>query len=99
MKPIILIIAMICAAQAHAEPFIAHDKQLHIAAGAVASSTGYMMAQAFHIKHPQRWGFAVGALAGLAKELHDRKQPGNHFDTKDMLATMLGGSIVFTYRF
>ena len=33
---------------------------------------------------------------GLAKELHDRKQPGNRFDPADCGATVAGG-VVVTY--
>lgn len=39
------------------------------------------------------WGVGFSFSMGLAKEVHDKRQPGNHFCWKDLTADLLG--IVF----
>jgi hypothetical protein len=68
------------------------DKQLHFAAGVIATTVGYEWAlkrygdkkKAFFI------GLGVGLTAGIAKESFDNWRPGNYFDERDVVATCLG---------
>lgn len=68
------------------------DKQLHFAAGAIATTVGYEWAlkkygdkkKAFFI------GLGLGLTAGIAKESFDNWRPGNYFDERDVVATFMG---------
>ena len=69
------------------------DKQLHFAAGAIATTIGYEWAlkkykgdktKAFFV------GLGTGLVAGIAKESFDNWRVGNYFDERDLLATMMG---------
>lgn len=83
----------------HAETLIPKDKQAHLAAGVVIGLTAGYTAKQLGFKHPERWGFAAGVLAGVAKELYDKKHPKNHTcDPYDALATAAGATITFTVR-
>lgn len=57
-----------------------------------------MAAMAFsttHLFHMRTWlaaltGFATAMLAGIVKEIHDSRQPGNHFCIWDIVADAAG---------
>ena len=84
---------------AFSEPLIPKDKQQHLLAGAVIGLGAGYTAKQLGFKHPERWGFAAGVLAGVAKELYDKKHPKNHTcDVNDALATAGGATIVFAVR-
>ena len=87
--PILLAVSLPCLA-------IPKDKQLHLVAGSAISSVAYGIAKQAGSKHPDLWAIGAALAIGLAKELHDRKQPGNRFDPADCGATVAGG-IVVTY--
>ena len=73
---------------------IPKDKQLHLLAGAVVAVPVYFAAKAENRKYPELWAIGAAFLAGLAKELHDRKQPWNRFDAGDLAATVAGGVVI-----
>lgn len=76
------------------ESMFTQDKRQHFGAGVVASAITAHAAKQLGAEHPALWG-ALGATAlGLAKELHDRQEPGNHFCLRDAAATTLGGITV-----
>ena len=72
---------------------IPQDKQLHFAAGMIASSTGYgyVWNKTKDKKKALIAGIGTAILAGTAKEIFDSKQSDNKFDVKDLTATTLGG--------
>ncbi|HWL30195.1 MAG TPA: hypothetical protein VNQ97_14940, partial [Burkholderiaceae bacterium] len=65
-----------------------HDKYLHAGGSAVIAAG----VTAFTRDSPYRfwYGFGAGAGAGLAKELIDSQERHNHFDSKDLVATLVG---------
>jgi len=72
---------------------IERDKQLHFAAGGIASSFGYNYV---YDKTQDKTkavfaGIGLAILAGTIKETIDSSQPGNKFDLEDLTATTLGG--------
>lgn len=73
---------------------IPKDKQLHLFAGAVVAVPVYFAAKADGCKYPELWAIGAAFLAGLVKELHDRKQPGDRFDAGDLAATVAGGVVI-----
>lgn len=79
------------------------DKQLHFAAGAIVGSVITYQCQKHDIKHPKLWGFLAATVIGLAKELHDRRQPGNRFDNADLAWAAAGGfagaTVTYSIRF
>ena len=72
---------------------IPKDKQLHFAAGMIASSTGYgyVWNKTKDKKKALIAGIGTAILAGTAKEILDSRQSDNRFDVKDLAATTLGG--------
>tara|TARA_B100000287_G_scaffold286467_1_gene270042 strand:+ start:270 stop:659 length:390 start_codon:yes stop_codon:yes gene_type:complete len=75
---------------------IPKDKQLHFAAGVIASSAGYtyVWQKTRNKKKAFLAGVGTSILAGTLKELVDSTQDNNYFDTKDLTATALGGITV-----
>ena len=75
---------------------IPRDKQLHFAAGAIASGAGYtyVWQKTKDNKKAFLAGIGTSILAGTLKELVDSTQDNNYFDTKDLAATTLGGITV-----
>lgn len=69
------------------------DKQLHFAAGSLASAAGYtyVFSKTKNKKKALLAGIGSAILAGTVKELLDSSQPKNRFDTRDLTATALGG--------
>ena len=72
---------------------IQKDKQLHFAAGMIASSTGYgyVWNKTKNKKKALIAGIGTAILAGTAKEILDSRQANNKFDVNDLTATTLGG--------
>ena len=76
------------------------DKQLHLAAGAIIAGTVTLAAEKEGRKHPELWGIGAAVLVGLAKEMSDRRKPGNRFDGGDLAATAAGGIVIsYSIRF
>lgn len=74
------------------------DKREHALLGIATGEIGYALGAKLRPDWPE-WkkiaaGFALGALAGLAKEIPDACDPKHHdCDPKDFIATTLGGAI------
>ena len=69
------------------------DKQLHFAAGAIATTIGYEWALKKYKGNKKKAffvGLGVGLAAGIAKESFDNWRPGNYFDERDVVATFMG---------
>ena len=71
---------------------IAEDKILHFVAGGMSGSTGYLIGD-YYLDKPELIGIGLAFASGLCKETYDYSRGGN-FDTKDLLATTIGGAVV-----
>lgn len=71
---------------------IAKDKQLHLGAGAVVSSWGYMIPTQSSGWKPVAYGIGTATIAGVGKELSDMGGFGTP-DWKDLGATVIGGVV------
>ena len=71
---------------------IAEDKILHFAAGGMSGSTGYLIGD-YYLDKPELTGVGLAFASGEFKETYDYSRGGN-FDTKDLLATTIGGVVI-----
>jgi hypothetical protein len=71
---------------------IAKDKQLHLGAGAVVASWGYMLPVQSTGWKPFVYGVGSATVAGMGKELADLGGFGTP-DFKDLGATVIGGIV------
>ena len=96
MKNIWIAILIVLFAQAANAQLIEKDKQLHFAAGVIASSAGYtyVYTKTKNKKKATIAGIGTALLAGTIKEWVDSRQPKNKFDKKDLAATAIGGITV-----
>ena len=76
---------------------LAKDKKLHFIAGAGVSAVTYVIALEItkDTKKAFWYSFSSAILAGLVKEIIDESKYGG-FDSKDLLASSLGGLTVST---
>jgi uncharacterized protein YfiM (DUF2279 family) len=77
------------------------DKIKHFFISAFIESVTYSALQAAHVKRRPALTGAIGVAAaiGVARELHDRKKPGNRFSYRDLTWDALGigaGAVVLT---
>jgi uncharacterized protein YfiM (DUF2279 family) len=68
------------------------DKIKHFFISAFIESISYSVLQAAHVKRGPALGAAIGVSAaiGVARELHDRRTPGNRFSYRDLTWDALG---------
>jgi uncharacterized protein YfiM (DUF2279 family) len=68
------------------------DKIKHFFISAFIESVSYSALQAAKVNHRPAMTGAVGVSAafGVARELHDRRTPGNHFSYRDLTWDALG---------
>ena len=71
---------------------IAEDKILHFVAGSMSGSTGYLIGD-YYLDKPQLTGIGLAFASGVFKETYDYTK-GGEFDTKDLLATTIGGVVI-----
>ena len=71
---------------------IADDKILHFAAGGMSGSTGYLIGD-YYLEKPELTGIGLAFASGIFKESYDYAR-GGKFDTKDLLATTIGGLVI-----
>lgn len=83
----VLACAVMLAPTAHAESRH-HDKFLHAGGGAVIAAGVTTVTR--HSPHRFWYGLGAGLGASLAKELIDSQERDNHFDSKDLLAGVVG---------
>jgi putative lipoprotein len=77
------------------------DKIKHFFISAFVESITYSALQAANVKRRPALAGAIGVTAavGVARELHDRKKPGNRFSYKDLTWDALGigaGTVMLT---
>lgn len=72
------------------------DKQKHFMTGAFISGMVYSgtFVKTQNRKKAFTSALIAATVAGIAKEVLDSRQPGNHFDINDAIATSLGGFAV-----
>ena len=72
------------------------DKQKHFVAGAAIAGFTYTATYMETHNHKKAMLYSIlsSFVVGALKELSDMKDPNNHFDGKDLLATGLGGITV-----
>jgi uncharacterized protein YfiM (DUF2279 family) len=68
------------------------DKIKHFFISAFIESLSYSAMQAAHVKRRPALAGAIGVTAGIgvARELHDRRKPGNRFSYRDLTWDALG---------
>jgi len=68
------------------------DKIKHFFMSAFIESVSYSFLQAAHVQRRPAMAGAIGVSAaiGVARELHDRRTPGNHFSYRDLTWDGLG---------
>ena len=71
---------------------IAEDKILHFVAGGMSGSTGYLIGD-YYLDKPKLTGISLAFASGVFKETYDYTR-GGKFDTKDLLATTIGGILI-----
>ena len=84
-----LIVFLLFISTASAAP-IPKDKQLHIAAGVISYSGARLLG------FSKGESLALGLLAGVVKEVWDRKHPPHQSDFNDFAATAAGAGLMFT---
>jgi len=80
------------AAVAHTDSWFGIDKLKHFFMSAFIESVSYSALQVMGVKHRSAMGGAIGVTLGfgLARELHDRRMPGNIFSLRDLTWDALG---------
>jgi uncharacterized protein YfiM (DUF2279 family) len=68
------------------------DKIKHFFISAFIESVTYSAVQAAHVKRRPALGAAIGVTAafGVAREIHDKRKPGNRFSYKDLTWDAVG---------
>tara|TARA_B110000444_G_scaffold229056_1_gene235287 strand:- start:330 stop:677 length:348 start_codon:yes stop_codon:yes gene_type:complete len=96
LRPL-LVILLLSTCQITSQNFILEekDKQLHFTAGLLLGGIGYQWSYSKY-KNKRRaiiTGLSVSLLAGATKEIYDSRR-GGPFDSRDMLATGMGGMFI-----
>lgn len=80
------------AAVARSDSWFAMDKLKHFFMSAFIQSVSYSALQAAGANHRAALGGAIGITLGfgLAREIHDRRVPGNIFSVRDLTWDVLG---------
>ena len=68
------------------------DKIKHFFMSAFIESVTYSALQAARVNHRSAMGAAIGVTAavGIGKEIHDYRNPNNHFSRKDLTWDAIG---------
>jgi putative lipoprotein len=68
------------------------DKIKHFFMSAFIESVSYSALQAAHVNHRSALGGAIGVTAafGVGREIHDSRNPKNHFSIKDLSWDAIG---------
>ncbi len=95
MKTIITILILsftgICNAQ-----FTTVDEKIHLASGALISAATYTLVYTNTKNKKKAFWYSLGTstLAGILKEVYDSSKDNNRFDSKEAIATTIGGFTV-----
>jgi putative lipoprotein len=74
------------------DSWFAIDKVKHFFMSAFIESLSYSALQAAHVNHRSAMAGAIGVTAafGVGKEIHDYRNPNNHFSIKDLSWDAIG---------
>ena len=100
MKYITSFLFLLSSLNINAQLLTEGDKKMHYAAGAIVGGVTYAYVMEETDDKLKAFAASLGSaiLIGSVKELIDSTQPGNLFDTRDLLATTYGGiSISLTF--
>jgi len=76
----------------HPDPWFGIDKVKHFFMSAFINSVSYSALQAARVNHRSAMAGAIGITmaAGMARELHDMRVPGNLFSVRDLTWDAIG---------
>jgi len=76
----------------HPDPWFGVDKVKHFFMSAFINSVSYSALQASRVNHRSAMAGAIGITmaAGLAREIHDMRVPGNLFSVRDLTWDAIG---------
>lgn len=76
----------------HPDPWFGIDKVKHFFMSAFINSVSYSALQAARVNHHSAMAGAIGITmaAGLAREIHDMRVPGNIFSVRDLTWDAIG---------
>jgi putative lipoprotein len=82
----------VAATQPHPDAWFGIDKIKHFFMSAFIESVSYSLLQASGVHHRPAMTGAIGITLGLglARELHDRRVPGNLFSVRDLTWDAIG---------
>ena len=77
------------------DSWFAIDKVKHFFMSAFIESVSYSSLQAAHANHRSAMAGAIGVTAafGVGKEIHDYRNPNNHFSIKDLSWDAIGAGV------
>ena len=80
------------AAVAHPDGWFGIDKLKHFFMSAFIESVTYSALQAARVRHRPALGSAIGITlaVGVAREIHDKRTPGNIFSVRDLTWDAVG---------
>jgi uncharacterized protein YfiM (DUF2279 family) len=95
MKTIIIILILLFTGVCNAQ-FRTGDEKIHLAAGALISATTYTLVYTKTKNKKKAFWYSIGTttLVGVLKEVYDSSKDNNMFDTREAVATTLGGLTV-----
>jgi putative lipoprotein len=87
-----IIYAQAAAPQRHPDAWFGIDKIKHFFMSAFIESVSYSALQAAHVHRRSAMNAAVGITlgAGLGREIHDQRTPGNIFSVRDLTWDVIG---------
>jgi putative lipoprotein len=81
-------------AVAHPDGWFGMDKIKHFFMSAFIESVTYSALQAARVNHRAAFGSAIGVTmaVGVAREIHDKRTPGNIFSVRDLTWDAVGAT-------
>ncbi|MGI8400077.1 MAG: VanZ family protein [Gemmatimonadaceae bacterium] len=78
----------------HQDAWFGIDKLKHFFMSAFIESVAYSALQAAKVKHRPALGGAIGVTmaVGVAREMHDKRTPGNIFSVRDLTWDAIGAT-------
>jgi len=72
------------------------DEKIHLAAGALISATTYTLVYTSTKNKKKAFWYSIGSttLVGVLKEVYDNSKDNNRFDSREAVATTIGGLTV-----
>jgi hypothetical protein len=95
MKAIVTLIMLLFTGACNAQ-FRTVDEKIHLAAGALISATTYTLVYTKTKNKKKAFWYSIGTttLTAILKEVYDSTKDNNRFDSREAVATTLGGFAV-----